>query len=147
MTDFKAAIFDLDGTLIDSMYVWEKVDRDFLTERGIEVTDEYTEAVRGMYFESAARYTIARYGFKESIEQIIQIWLNMARYEYENNVRLIDYKKKMISCPYPEGEMKYAGRIIYGVSKKEKDTVIVNGKKDLFNHMEVIKDVKYTEYE
>ena len=58
-----------------------------------------------------------------------------------------DYKKKMISCPYPEGEMKYAGRIIYGVSKKEKDTVIVNGKKDLFNHMEVIKDVKYTEYE
>ena len=53
-----------------------------------------------------------------------------------------DYKKKTISCPYPEGEMKYAGRIIYGVSKKEKDTVIVNGKKDLFNHMEVIKDVK-----
>ena len=58
-----------------------------------------------------------------------------------------DFKKKTISCPYPEGEMKYAGRIIYGVSKKEKDTVIVNGKKDLFNHMEVIKDIKYTEYE
>ena len=96
MTDFKAAIFDLDGTLIDSMYVWEKVDRDFLTERGIEVTTEYTDAVRGMYFESAARYTIAKYGFKESVEQIIQIWLNMARYEYEHNVRLKPYAKEYL---------------------------------------------------
>ena len=32
----------------------------------------------------------------------------------------------------------WAGRTIYGVSKKHKDTVVVNGKKHLFNHMEVI---------
>ena len=49
-----------------------------------------------MYFESAARYTIARYGFKESVEQIIQIWLNMARYEYEHNVRLKPYAKEYL---------------------------------------------------
>ena len=33
----KAAIFDLDGTLLDSMGVWDQVDIDFLAERGIEV--------------------------------------------------------------------------------------------------------------
>ena len=43
--------------------------------------------------------------------------------------------------------MKYAGRIIYGVSKKEKDTVVVNGRKHLFNHMKVVKEVKCTEDE
>lgn len=96
MAQWKAAIFDLDGTLIDSMYVWEKVDRDFLTERGIPVTAEYTEAVRGMYFESAARYTIEKYGLKESVEQIIQIWLNMARNEYENNVKLKPFAGELI---------------------------------------------------
>jgi hypothetical protein len=58
-----------------------------------------------------------------------------------------DFKKKTISCPYPEGEMKYAGHIIYGVSKKEKDTVVVNAKKHLFNHMEVVKVVEYKEDE
>ncbi len=91
MTGIKAVIFDLDGTLVDSMYVWNKVDRDFLSQRSIDVTDEYTETVKGMFFETAAKYTIEKYGLKESVEQIVQIWLNMARYEYENNVRLKPY--------------------------------------------------------
>ena len=54
-----------------------------------------------------------------------------------------DLKKKTISCPYPEGEIKYDGCTIYGVGKKQKDTVTVNGRKHLFNHMEVIKEIKY----
>lgn len=103
MKEFKAAIFDLDGTIIDSMYVWSKVDRDFLTERGIEVTDEYTEAVRGMFFETAARYTIRKYGLKESVEQIISIWLNMARYEYEHNVKLKPYVKEYLELLRSKG--------------------------------------------
>ena len=56
-----------------------------------------------------------------------------------------DYKKKTISCPYPEGELKWAGRTVYGISKKHKDTVVVYGKKHLFNHMEVIKEIKFDE--
>ena len=54
-----------------------------------------------------------------------------------------DYKKKTISCPYPEGELTWEGRIVYGVSKKQKDTVIVNGRKHYFNHMEIIEEIKY----
>ena len=54
-----------------------------------------------------------------------------------------DYKKKTISCPYPEGELKWTRRTIYGVSKTRKDTVVVNGRKHYFNHMEVIEEIKY----
>ena len=56
-----------------------------------------------------------------------------------------DFKNKTISCPYPEGPggLGYEGRIIYGVSKKQKDTVVVNGRKYLFNHIERIKENKY----
>ena len=53
-----------------------------------------------------------------------------------------DYKKKTISCPYPEGELKWIGRTVYGISKRRKDTVVVNGMKHLFNHMEVIEEMK-----
>ena len=56
-----------------------------------------------------------------------------------------DFQKKTISCPYPEGPggLPYEGQTIYGISKKQKDTVIVNGKKHYFNHLEVIKEEKY----
>ena len=53
-----------------------------------------------------------------------------------------DYKKKTISCPYHEGEFKWIGRTVYGISKRRKDTVVVNGMKHLFNHMEVIEEMK-----
>ena len=87
MNGFKAAIFDADGTIIDSMYVWEKVDRDFLTGHGIPVTQEYSDAVKGMFFRTAAEYTKSRYSLKESVEEIMQTWLDMARHEYEFNVK------------------------------------------------------------
>ena len=61
MSDIRAAIFDFDGTLAYSMYVWEKVDKDFLSKRGIPVTEEYTDNVRSMFFETAAAYTKSEY--------------------------------------------------------------------------------------
>ena len=54
-----------------------------------------------------------------------------------------DFKMKTITSPYPEGEMKYDGCTIYGVSKKKKDIVVVNGRKHFFNHLEPIKEIKY----
>ena len=41
MFDFKGAIFDLDGTLIDSMDVWEKIDLKFLQKRNITMPKDY----------------------------------------------------------------------------------------------------------
>ena len=92
----KAAIFDFDGTLVDSMYVWEKVDEDFLTKRGIPVTEEYSDKVRSMYFETAAVFTKNTYSLPDSIEEIMQEWLDMAHYEYANNVRLKPYAGEYI---------------------------------------------------
>ena len=55
-----------------------------------------------------------------------------------------DFKKETITCPYPEGDMKYEGCTILGISTKQMDTVTVNGRKHYFNHMEVIKEIKYS---
>ena len=56
-----------------------------------------------------------------------------------------DYHLKTIDCPYPEGELRWDGHTIYGISKTRKDTVVVNGRSYLFNHLEVIEDVKFEE--
>lgn len=51
-----------------------------------------------------------------------------------------NFNDKTISCPYPEGELKQTGRIVYGISREHKDTVVVNGRNHFFNHLEPIKD-------
>ena len=43
---FSAAIFDLDGTVLDSMGVWRDVDRRFFAERGIDMPEDYSRAFR-----------------------------------------------------------------------------------------------------
>ena len=45
---FDGAIFDLDGTLLDSMYVWKQIDIDFLAEQNLAVPDGYLHAVNGL---------------------------------------------------------------------------------------------------
>ena len=97
MQQFKAAIFDADGTIIDSMYVWEKIDRDFLCQRGIPVTQEYTDTVRGMFFHTAAQYTKQQYSLPESVEEIMQTWLDMARHEYEFHVKAKPYVREYLA--------------------------------------------------
>ena len=53
-----------------------------------------------------------------------------------------DFETKTITCSYPEGSMRYEGRVVYGVSKK-KDIKVLHGKKHYFNHIEPQKEYEY----
>lgn len=86
----KGVIFDLDGTLLDSMWVWEKVDREFLAENGIAVTSDYTDTVKQMHFEESALYTKTRYNLPITTEQIKNRWIEMVKEEYSHNIKLKD---------------------------------------------------------
>ena len=90
MIPFKGAIFDLDGTLLDSLYVWRKVDERFFGVRRIEVPGDYSRAVSGMSFGETVAYTIQRFGLKETPEEVIAEWLKLAREEYAERVRLVE---------------------------------------------------------
>lgn len=82
------AIFDLDGTLLDSMNVWKEVDKVFLSRRGIVIPDDYTQAIKALGFEQAAKYTIQRFQLKETTEEVIAEWSELAGEEYKENVSL-----------------------------------------------------------
>lgn len=92
----KGAIFDLDGTLLDSMGVWREIDREFLGKRGIELTNKYMKAITSKTFEAAAKYTIEQFGLHESLEDIVQEWLGMAIDIYKHEVQLKPYVKEYI---------------------------------------------------
>ncbi len=90
---FKAAIFDLDGTLLNSMDIWEKIDIAFLSKRGLPVPENYVTEICARSFTEAASYTIDLFGLSESEEDIIGEWNYMALCEYAHNVSLQPYAK------------------------------------------------------
>lgn len=84
----KGAIFDLDGTLLDSLGVWDDVDEIFFSRRGIDVPDDYQQAVSPMAFPDIADYTIRRFNLHETPQAIMQEWNDLAFEEYTTKVRL-----------------------------------------------------------
>lgn len=86
MEQIKGVILDLDGTLLDSMWVWEQIDKDFLARRGLCVPQDYVDAITPMGFHGAAEYTIKRFGFSQTTEEIIEEWKEMSREVYATKV-------------------------------------------------------------
>lgn len=101
----KAAIFDLDGTLLDSMGVWFQVDRNFLLRRGIEMPADYSHTIAPMGFPLAAKYTKERFSLPETEGEIMTEWHEMAVSAYANDVpakpHAIEYLHHLISNGIP----------------------------------------------
>ena len=87
---FDAAIFDLDGTLLDSMYVWTRVDEIFFEQMGMEVPEDYGRALSGKSYRESAQYTIERFGLNIGWEELVKYWTELAIHEYAENVQLKD---------------------------------------------------------
>lgn len=94
--NFKGVIFDLDGTLLDSMNVWHQVDIEFFKRRGMEVPKGYKKVISKMPFTAIAEYTKEKYNIQESAKEIIEEWHTLALEEYKYNVMLKDGAKKFI---------------------------------------------------
>ena len=77
--DFKGAIFDLDGTILDSMGLWGEIDEAFLARRGIPMPADYKQALQPMSYAQAADYTIARFGLKEEPAAIAMLPVTLRR--------------------------------------------------------------------
>lgn len=97
LSNIKAAIFDLDGTLVDSMGVWEKIDIEFLKIRNLEVPAGLKDDITHLNFIDTAKYFKERFNLSESIEDIVNEWNDMAFNEYANNIKLKPGVKEYLS--------------------------------------------------
>lgn len=84
----KGVICDLDGSLLDSMWVWDEVDRVFLDRRGFEVPTDYARTIAPMGFDKAADYTITLFDLKEDKQAILKEWFDLAHHFFKEKVAL-----------------------------------------------------------
>lgn len=80
----KALIFDLDGTLLDSMSAWDEVGLDYLNRKGIDhASSNLLELFRSMSVAEAAEYFITELGIKLSLQQICDEINEMIEEQYK----------------------------------------------------------------
>ena len=86
LEQIESVIFDLDGTLVDSMWLWLEIDVEFLGQRGLELPETYQKDIEGMSFTETAIYTKELFHLSESVEELKEIWNRMAMEKYANEV-------------------------------------------------------------
>ncbi len=93
----KGIIFDLDGTLIDSMQVWYDVDRRFLRENGVcDPPEDISDRVKKMTIDQSSELFIREFGLKCTKEYVIRRIEELVRLEYEENIPLKPFAAELL---------------------------------------------------
>lgn len=86
----KAIIFDLDGTLVDSMGYWRRVSRDFMKTKGIDIEDEVQHKMTTMSLVTSLKYLKEYYKLEESFDELYEGFSKTVIDFYSNKVELKD---------------------------------------------------------
>ena len=84
----KGAIFDLDGTLLDSMFIWDTIGEEYLRSLGKEPHEDLKETFMTLTLEEAAEYYREHYGVTLSVKEIVDGVNSMVEQTYRTKVTL-----------------------------------------------------------
>lgn len=99
----KAFIFDLDGTLIDSMPLWDEIYAAPFEKSGIPVPDGYLIAVNHMSLDECVKYTLESTPLRCDAKTLVSIWSGLAAKAYGESVPLKKGAYDLLSRLHSEG--------------------------------------------
>ena len=94
--DFNCAIFDMDGTLLDSMEMWHTASDKYLVSKGKIPEKNLWDKVKWLNMTETVDYLISKYGLSERPEEIQKEILRQIQDEYENNLQLKEGAKELL---------------------------------------------------
>ena len=98
-------IFDMDGTLLDSMWIWPSIDDDYLKKYCLKKQERFHEAMEGMSYSEVAQFFLDTFPELSCTRQeIMDEWLLMAREKYRTQVSLKKGAERFISRMRSQGK-------------------------------------------
>jgi len=74
LKDIKAAIFDMDGTIVDSMWVWESIDIDYLNSNNLSLPPTLKSDIAHLSYDEVAVYFKKAFNLPYTVEEIKNHW-------------------------------------------------------------------------
>jgi len=96
MKKFKYAIFDLDGTILESMEAWNDLGRGFLLGKGVDAPENLNEIIKPMTLKEAAEYFQIAFNINLSIDDILKEMSILMEEKYKNELELKPYVKEYL---------------------------------------------------
>ena len=88
LNNIEAVLFDLDGTLVESMSMWGDIDVDYLKKFHLPVPKALQQAIEGLSMYQTAVYFKENFAIKDSLEKIMDDWNRMAYEKYTTDIPL-----------------------------------------------------------
>ena len=82
----QGALFDLDGTLLQSMEMWQQLPLQLVRRLGGEPPEDLARTIEAMDQRQAAEYIIRAFGFAVSVEQVLKLVEELAEEEYRQHL-------------------------------------------------------------
>ncbi len=85
----KAVIFDMDGSLVDSMWMWPEVDRKYMEKYKLSPPETFHKDIEGMSYIQTAQYFLDTFPFIGcTVEEVCREWTEMTMELYQTKVPL-----------------------------------------------------------
>lgn len=95
----KGIIFDVDGTLLDSMHIWGELGKRYLSYVGIEAKPGLAKILFPMSLDESSEYLKEAYSLSDSVEKItndtVKILSDFYRYEATPKIGAVEFIKYM----------------------------------------------------
>ena len=103
----QSAIFDMDGTLLDSMHIWNDLGPNLLRANGIEPGPELREVVRVMTLRDGAAYCKEAYSLPQPVDEVVAQIEGQVEDFYRSQVQAKPGVQKFLSLLKMEGVWMY----------------------------------------
>ncbi|MCI8637923.1 MAG: HAD family phosphatase [Coprococcus sp.] len=97
LKNIDAILFDMDGTLVDSMWVWSSVDEDYIEKYNLTVPEDFLQQMEGKSFTETAQYYLDVFPtIPLTLEELKKEWCEMALDKYIHDVQMKDGAEQFI---------------------------------------------------